>query len=634
MPDSNLPSFDDMKDETAPLPSFDEMKDEGQAQSLPSFDDMKDDSEGAKHSYVAHSIPGMLLTNVINNPEQAGTAAEGMAKVIAGPIATGLEIGAHKLGVDSALGIDTSAEAQNAREQKYPGTSGVAQAGALAGSIFTGVGIPGALEKGAAALLPEATLALSKIGSSVLSSAVQGMGMQAGDELTKSMLGQGDPSEGAGSILLHIGGAGLINGLAGGVFNALGQGTTKGLAALENTKLGDKAEKILAGMGFGAKAHSMGIPQQEALEIAQKEHLPGVKLYYSGLQAATNKAAGYATDALVGLGGNALGGPLGAYFAAKFSDKFVAPIVEKVLQKPLVGINNKLVIPTVVNALSKGQTSGLFNALNYAAKASKGANAVNKGVESLFKGGSHQLFNDMVSERDEQKIRDYIDEGGAGKELHDALQSNPSPSEETPQFAEGGEVQPEQDAGSIANLYPEQNMLLSASKSRMSNYLNSIKPRSNTPKLPFDRKPDDKVQNKVYDNAIRLAAAPLSILKHVKDGTLQAEHMRHMNGMYPDLVQHLQKKVTKRMMESQLDDEKPSYKTRQAMAIFLGSPLAQYQTPSGIQAAQQSFQGSQTPQQGQQQAKTKKGTSNLGKSNKSYQTATESAESDRSGRKA
>lgn len=624
-----MSDFDTMVDDQAKptaTPSFDDMKADETPQS---FDDMQDDNQ-------SHPSTALAATE---------GAMRGLTLGLSDVAFKGMRHLAEKVTDDPAMQDFIAPKIEDVADRSNTTAAKVGEGAGVVGGFLTGTGVPGMLEKGSAALLPEATSALGKIGSAALGSAIQSMGIQAGDEMSKAMLGQGDPETPVSSALVHIGGAGLIGGLTGGVFNGLGQATNKGLAALENAKLGDKATNLLSGMGIAAKAHALDIPEADVPAFAEKyfsdfgagdlfnykHYKDGVKLYYSGMQSAVNKAADLATDAVLGMVGAHAAGPVGGAIAVGLSEKYIAPAVEKILQKPLIGAN-KLVLPTVMYALSKGQTSGLFNALNYAAQASKGANAINKGVEAILKGTGQQVFNDLVSERDKDKIKDYIDNGGVGKELHDSLQANPS--EETPQFAKGGKVMPTDDNGSVGNLYPEQNMLLNAAKGRMSNYLNAMKPNSNAPKLPFDRKPDNKVQDKAYDNAVTIAAAPLSVLKHVNDGTLQAEHMRHMNNMYPELTQHLQKKLTKRMMEAQIDDKKPSFKTRQAMAIFLGSPLAQYQTPQGIQAAQQSFQGVQTPQQGQQQAKTKKGTSNLGKSNKSYQTASESAEADRSGRKA
>jgi hypothetical protein len=121
-------------------------------------------------------------------------------------------------------------------------------------------------------------------------------------------------------------------------------------------------------------------------------------------------------------------------------------------------------------------------------------------------------------------------------------------------------------------------------------------------------------------------------MNHIKNGTLQPEHMTHMNSMYPELTSYLQKQLTQRIMNSQLDNESLPGKTQRSLSMFLGAPMASNLTPQSITAAQMAFAPKQTPQQSQQQAKTKKGTSNLGKSNKEYKTVSQSAEADRGSR--
>lgn len=509
----------------------------------------------------------------------------------------------------------------------------VAEAGAVGAGLLTGAGIPGFITKGAKSLIPE----VAGIGSSILRGAVESMALQGGDEISKAVLGKGDPEEAVAPALVRMGGAGLLGGFSGGVFNGVGKAANKGLSTLENAKLGDRAEKVLAGLGLASKAHAAGVPFEEAEEFAKKyyqdfgasdvfnyaDYKDGVKLYYKGLQKVTSAATRATTDAI----GTGVGGIPGLIIADKLISPIAVPIVEKILQKPLLKAN-KYVMPAVLGAMSKGQTSGLFNVLNHTENIAKGAKAINTGVESLFKAGTQQSLNDLSSDKDINAIKDFIDQGGVTQEMQDSLKEAPQPGQEQ-HYAKGGEVKPQSSSGSLSSLYPEQAMLMSAAKGRMSNYLNSLKPQDNPQKLPYDKAPDQKDQHKAYNEAVGIAANPLKVLNHIKDGSLQLDHMKHLNSMYPELTQHLQKKITKRMLQSQLDDEQPKGRVKQAMALFLGAPLETYQTPQGIVAAQSVFAPKQTPQQ----AKTKKGTTNLGKSNKSYQTPEQAAENYKSNRK-
>lgn len=600
-----------------------------------------------------NDLPDNLSQQPVNNdasdkPVLAATegAMRGMTRGLSDVVFKGARHLAENITDDPQLQDFIAPKISDVAARSDTTAAKVGEGAGILGGFLTGSGAPGAIAKGAKAIIPEATGVLAGIGSAVLRGGLESMAVQAGDELSRTMLGKGDPENAVGSAIAHIGGAGLIGAFTGGVFNGLGQGVNKGLAAIENAKMGNQANNLLAGMGVAAKAHAAGVPIEKAEEFAQKyfhdlgegdlfnynNYKDGVNLYYKGLQKIVNKAASMTVDTAAGILGAKALGPIGGYYSIKAADNLIAPVVEKILKKPLIGLNNKLVLPTVMKALSEGKTLGLFNALNYATKISKGAQAVNKGVESLFKTAGNEAVNYVASDKDKQSIKDYIDDGGVNKEMHDSLQV---PDSDMPQgYAKGGAVQQDADAGSVNSLYPEQSMLMSAAKGRMSNYLGSLKPQENPQKLPYDRAPIMTEQHKKYNNAIEIAAQPLSILNHIKKGTLRVEHIQHMNSMYPELTQHLQKKLTQRMMQSQLDEEAPSGKTKQSLALFLSSPLATYMTPQGIMAAQSTFAPRQTPQQGQQQSKNKKGTSNLGKSNKSYETADQSAESDRSGRKA
>lgn len=554
--------------------------------------------------------------------QQALTALEGAGQGLAGPLATAAELGLSKLGVPGL-----SAEDIAGRKEANPWEHGIAEGATMAGSMMTGVGEAGLLAKGAAKLLPEALPIFGKLGSKVLGGAVQAMAMQSGDEMTKAMLGQGDPEAPVSAAIAHIGAAGLFGGTAAGVFNVVGKGASKGLQAIENAKLGDKANAWRSGLGMASELHQMGIPESEAEDVITRtmNHIegfdykkikPGVDLYYKGIKAAVDAP----TDFIANAAGNAVGLPQGVGFI--LSQKYLTPFVEKLVNRPLVGAS-KLIMPTVLNALEKGETKGIYNAMNHATSISKGVAKINHGVESLFKGAGMTAIED-ATDKQKKVISDYVDKGGTAQELQTETQ---------PQgFAKGGEVQaPAEDH--FGKLYPEQSMLMNAAKGRVSSYLSSMKPQPNPNKLTYDKAPSTDISDRSYDNALNLAAAPLTVLKHIKNGTLQAEHMRHMNAMYPEVTKHLQQKLTAKIIQAKMDEEQPSYKTRMAMSLFLGSALDSTMTPAGIQAAQATYIPNQTLKMpGSPQGKTKKGTSNLGKSNKQYNTADQAAESDRSAR--
>ena len=137
----------------------------------------------------------------------------------------------------------------------------------------------------------------------------------------------------------------------------------------------------------------------------------------------------------------------------------------------------------------------------------------------------------------------------------------------------------------------------------------------------------DPHKERAYKEALDIANKPLSVLQHVKDGTLTPENLKHFNSMYPELHDHLNKKITEKITQMQVDDERPTYKVRQGLSMFMGTPLDSTFTPANMQAAQSVFAPKPAAQQNlPAQGKNKKGTSTLSKAAENYQTSTQAAE--------
>ena len=137
------------------------------------------------------------------------------------------------------------------------------------------------------------------------------------------------------------------------------------------------------------------------------------------------------------------------------------------------------------------------------------------------------------------------------------------------------------------------------------------------------------LKKKNYDRAVDIAAQPLGILNHIKNGSITVQDLKHFTQMYPELHTHLAKEMTKRITENQMADEKPEYKTRQGLSAFLGAPVDSTFTPQNMMAVQAIFanQNAQKQQAAQQSVKTKKGTSKLNEVAKDYKTADQAAQS-------
>ena len=251
-----------------------------------------------------------------------------------------------------------------------------------------------------------------------------------------------------------------------------------------------------------------------------------------------------------------------------------------------------------MRALGEGHPGHAYEALNYAQRVEKGAKAINDAIGNLFKKGSQQAVNAYATEKDHEALKKYIESGEQNQQIHKEKekQSIMAPKRAAPQnFAEGGEVSPVSNEGAepilkeelgLAKVLPEHAMLLNMAKGRINNYLNSVRPLENGPRLAFDSEIKNTEKERSYDKAINIANQPLDILNKIKDGSITPEHVRHFTQLYPELHGHLSNKITERIMKSQMDEEKPSYRVRQGLSMFLGHPLDSTMTHQAIQSIQ------------------------------------------------
>jgi hypothetical protein len=182
--------------------------------------------------------------------------------------------------------------------------------------------------------------------------------------------------------------------------------------------------------------------------------------------------------------------------------------------------------------------------------------------------------------------------------------------------------------GKTGEYLPEHGQALTQSTARTIQYLQGLKPQPYRPN-PLDSEIEPSpTQMARYNRALGIAQQPMSVLQHVKDGTLQASDIQDLNAMYPGLYQQMSQKLSNEMTSARSNQDPIPYRTRIGMSLFLGQPLDSSMQPMSIISAQPVPK----PQPNQGIQKPKKGTSTLGKSNKSYQTPSQNAESDRSER--
>lgn len=239
-------------------------------------------------------------------------------------------------------------------------------------------------------------------------------------------------------------------------------------------------------------------------------------------------------------------------------------------------------------------------------------------IDGVFENGKHPPEEDR--EKHHKFIEDWMTKGGISHQIQDEVYKQNAPQ----LLAKGGDVTPHH-GGVLHNhpvetAYPDQNIMLNAAKGRVSEYLNSLRPHEDGPRLAFDHSPDQTEQKKDYKRAVKIADSPLSVLREVSRGTVIPEHIKHLSGMYPEVLTAIQKKMTEKIVHAQLEGKRPNAKTRQSLSLLMGTSLSGELTPQGIQAAQATFIKSPQPNAGAQAPKKKQSTSHLSKSDQSYLT--------------
>ena len=239
----------------------------------------------------------------------------------------------------------------------------------------------------------------------------------------------------------------------------------------------------------------------------------------------------------------------------------------------------------------------------------KGEQRISNAVGAVFGSGARIVAKDSAPfEKDKEKIdKAVVKLGDDSQEITKLAQSD------------------------IGHYMPDHQTALSQTMGTQLQYLQQLKPKeySNGP-LDKPVKPSP-AQEARYQRAVGIAADPTVVLKNLKEGKLQSSDLVDLKTMYPSLYNQMAQKLTNQMTIAHSKGETINYKTRMGLSLFLGQPIDSTMTPQAIVGAQPLPKaGPQAPQTSN--GKTRKGTSTLGKSNKSYQTSTQSAESDRAGR--
>lgn len=552
--------------------------------------------------------------------EGARAMIEGAARGITGGLSDAIYQPLRDLG--ESMGINPDWMAPNPKEVSerkdlYPAISQGSEAASQVLGLVTGSGAPGLISKAAGAMAPEAVTVLGKLGSAALKGFIETGLIQGGDEISNHLLGRGDPEASVASSLVNMGAAGL---LGAGVGTITG-GASQGLKALGDMKAGKKISSFLAGMG------GQRIPEEAKAvlggkwwnELGKSEQID--RAAFNAGQGFAEKLPDLVRDAVTKKASAVAGATIGNFPGYVLADKVIGPFLDKAIGEPISNAAKKYSVPIALKLMSSGETTGLFDLINQGAMMNQGLQSINRGIDAIFKVGGKSFLDDMISDhRARDRVNKYVESGHLNDEIQDAASAVPA-------FAKGGIVEPVGATSPMAQHYPTQDMMIQTAKARVNGYLNSVRPQAVSAKRPFDTSEKDPQKERDYHEVIDLANQPLRVLKHIKDGTLNSTQMKHFISLYPEVHSFLSKKIMERVSQAQIAKEKPPYKVRQALGLFLGQPLDSSMTPQSIMAAQNVFvQKRQNQAQMGNPVNVKRGTSTLSKASNNLRTPDQSSE--------
>lgn len=590
------------------------------------------------------------------------TAVEGASQGVLGPLAAAAELGLGKM---FAGQIDPNffptKEDMAARQTVNAPEHAAGEAAGLVGSTLYGVGL-GSM----AAKVGE------KFASTFLKNAIPAIAVTSSDEVTKAMLGVGDPNDAAANALVSGAFGGTVGVTLKGMGKAAGKIGTK-LFGSGEIELGTSVQRFMKGIG-AAHAESQGhgtlFADDAAAGISKSPFAKtvddiGTKAYEAGKKFYTKFSTPHQLTAEGVIKAGAKGAGLGSVTGGGMGslDDVVGVFQQfvNILDAGLTGASTGAVIGAGREVLKSGTTQvssratksgaaailkvmseadgnvvpqGIADVMNYAKNVDKGAKMITDGVNKFFIQPTTQQSKGVDISKAKETLKKYIENGGIYQNIQEQqIQDNQQPEEQ--EFAEGGlvtqkktplqkgDVQPLLDDNPVQRYFPSQDMILQGAKVRVSNYLTSIQPNKNAPRLPFDRKPDQKQKEKNFDNALTIAVNPLSVLEKIQSGRLTKNDMAHFNSMYPEMKTHLQKQITKRIVDAQMKGEKPNRQVKQSLSFFMGAPLESTMKQPMLAAAQATFAKNKPDENKPEQPVKKKGTSVLGKAPEQYKTASD-----------
>ncbi len=493
-----------------------------------------------------------------NSPMQkAGAFIEGAARGVGSFVAPILE--------EEFLGVPK--EEQLKRQAYNPGTAAAGEIGSAAAATVMSSGVFGAARAEMAApflpnLIEKAGAAAAKgvelegsfgnIARAATASAIQGGLYEAQHRITESMLG--DPSAVSEHMIADVGLAALLSGAAGGAISA-------GLAPFSH--IAKKVEKIdgllktlvpkeagLVGDSAAPAMDRLGI--DPSYQFKSAINIPSSKTWLDRFKGAMPDLG--PSDVI-----SFIKNPYGA------SAYQLGKIAEKLTTQKLVdvfGDQAPRVIP-IVEAFKTGLNTVVKIEQKSAGLLGFGAYRATEKPTDLSQ--IHELEDKALKIEADPRI------------MIQNMQQHTEP---------------------IAQHMPDTAIALTQAVQKAVQMLSIARPNISK-KSPLDKDPVPNAnQTAQFNNVAHILNNPLSVMDHVKTGTITQEQLGLMKQVYPSLLQNMQKEVMKNLIRFQSESKGPlNYKTKIGLSKLLAQPLDSSLLSIGTN--QISLSGAQPQQQGQ-----------------------------------
>lgn len=273
----------------------------------------------------------------------------------------------------------------------------------------------------------------------------------------------------------------------------------------------------------------------------------GAKLAQSLVEKGLGKIAG---GAIGGAAGNAIGHPfIGAYLGEKTLGKYI-----------------NSVLPSLIKPISESSASGagMLAASRFGMAAMQGAKALGHASDAIFRPATSAAIAAMdSSSQDIERVKKWVDHASNNPEILTKLADS-----------------------DVGHYLPGHQVGIAQKAAQVQNYLAAAKPQPFQHGMLGKTIEPSKAEEAMYDRTVGIAQQPLSLLSHIKSGTLTIRDMQDLKTMHPDMYQAMSQSVLKSLSDAASKEVVVPYKTRQALTLFLGHPVDPTLEQPSIAAAQ------------------------------------------------